>query len=204
MFSLAASPQSQEYCSCFIWQQPSPLLSLIDYYQKKVPLVLQWAPILKLQFKFQGFLTCVTNSESCPSSWNKSLLKEVTEPGMWFHLSVHSFWCKWMCLLETIQLARLSLLTLFDMAVQSSISFSNSLLEQFVFRIVNFIRYIVPATTWKINKKAFCAKGVILKKFHRKDDFPQAYTTCIIQILSTGPTYVKNNIILFGSRLICF
>lgn len=174
MFSLAASPQSQEYCSYFIWEQPSPLLSLIDYYQKKVPLVLQWALILQLRFKFQGFLTWVTNSESCPSSWNKSLLKEVTEPRIWFYLSVYSFWCKWICPLETLQLARLSLLTLSDVAVQSSLSFSNSLLEQFVFQTVNFTWYFFPAITWKIKKKTFCTKGILLKRFHSKDDFLQA------------------------------
>lgn len=49
------------------------------------------------QFKFQGSLTWVTSSESCPSSWNKSLLKEVTESRMWFYLSVYSSWCKWIC-----------------------------------------------------------------------------------------------------------
>lgn len=90
------------------------------------------------------------------------------------------------------------------MAVQSSLSFSNSLLEQFVFQTVNFTWYFFPATTWKISKKAFCAKGVLLKRFRRKDDFLQAYTIYILQVLTTGLTYVKNNIEMFGSKFICF
>lgn len=110
-----------------------------------------------IQFKFQRILTWIANSESCPSSWNKSLLEEVIEPRMWFYLSIYSFWCKWICPLETLQLATLSLLTLFDVAVQSSWILSNSLLEQFVFQIVNFTLYFFPATTWKISKKAFYA-----------------------------------------------
>lgn len=156
------------------------------------------------QFKFQGSLTWVTSSESCPSSWNKSLLKEVTESRMWFYLSVYSSWCKWICPLETLQLATLSLLTLLDVAVQSSLSFSNSLLEQFVFQTVNLTSYFFPATTWKISKKAFCTQSILMKRVHKKDDFLQAYTAYILQVLTTGPTYVKNNIKIFGSKLICF
>jgi len=56
----------------------------------------------------------------------------------------------------------------------------------------------------KISKKAFWGKGVLLKRIHRKYISLQAYTTYIVQVLTTGTTYVKNNIKIFGSKPICF
>lgn len=91
------------------------------------------------QFKLHVLLTLslvwVTNSEMCPC-WNKSSLKEVKSHPEFCYPSVYNFWCKWICPLGTLQLAT-SLLTLSDVASQSSLNFSNSAFEQFVLRIAN-------------------------------------------------------------------